>query len=104
MVIKRPSRPATALLPITEAAADLGFSISSKTGIRWALHGRNGRKLPTLKAGGRRLTTVSALLAWLRETESPRARPLEVCHPVDSDAVLEAHGLPREETHSKGGG
>ena len=91
------------LFRVTEAARQLGLSISPRTGIRWGLRGR-GRgttPLPTIKVGGARQTTVGALRRWLAETEQP-GRPVDVADPVDAESILATHGLARRQLKEGG--
>ena len=85
------------LKTVVAAAAEIGLQISIKTGLRWSLHGRRGRRLPSAKIAGRRLTTTAALVAWLDETSGePVAAPAPAGIDHDAaDAVLAAHGLGR---------
>lgn len=55
------------LVLVSDAAlAVLGEPITSRTALRWAIHGRGGRHLPTIKGRrGRRMTSVQAMRRFL---------------------------------------
>jgi hypothetical protein len=69
-----------------------------KTCLRFALSGHRGVVLETIKSGGRRLTTVPALLRFLEATQptKPQPRAAVGIDAVAADKVLEAFGLGRE--------
>lgn len=87
---------------VVDAAAELGISITSRTGLRWGIHGRGGECLLTVRVRGRLHTTVPELRRWLARTsrDVPATKP--ECQggldPQDADRVLRAFGLSRRVT------
>lgn len=61
-------REGETLVPVVEAAAELGLSITPRTALRWCTSGRAGIRLRSTKVTGRRLTTVGELRRWLDGT------------------------------------
>ena len=52
---------------------------------RWRLSGTNGIKLPTVKVGGRRLTSVAAVHRWIDE-----------CNEADASGLVTSNSHRRE--------
>ena len=92
---KSPADSVADLLPVVRAAQQLGISICSRTAIRWCLHGIGGRRLPSVKVAGRRLTTVDALKEWIAATQDAAAPAADLLDPVDANAVLTSYSLGR---------
>lgn len=83
----------------------LGRPVDPRTALRWAIAGRRGVRLPTVRgARCRRCTTERALRAWLLATSdlppaatADRAAPVAVARrAVVDDAVLASYGLGRQ--------
>lgn len=73
-----------------------GIIASSKTWLRWKIHGVNGAKLETIKVGGRLFTSRAAVLRFVeaQQREAPPAQ--QTLDARAADVVLAAHGLRRE--------
>ena len=84
------------LRPVSEIAAqELGRAVDPRTAWRWAMVGRRGRKLPTIRGLRRvRCTTRAAFRAWLEATSggeptAPTEAP-EVPEVPATDAAADA--------------
>jgi hypothetical protein len=89
------------LMPVFQAAGNIGIPISPRAGDRWSLNGRFGLRLPTRRGRYRsRITTVACLRAWLAAVNDleEMARAARVQPALDqeaADCVLAAHGIGR---------
>ena len=71
--------------------SNIGFKPNRSTVFRWATRGARNRKLATFNAGGRKFTTVEALLEFFGIDNSA---PLPTSQSnSDSEAYLESEGL-----------
>lgn len=70
IVERAPATPA----PIPVVAKHFGWSLHPKSGLRLAIHGSHGVRLPTLKVGRQRLTTPAAFARFLVEREAAAGR------------------------------
>ncbi|QEG23898.1 DUF1580 domain-containing protein [Mariniblastus fucicola] len=68
-----------------------GFQPNRSTVFRWTTRGSGGRILSTIKVGGRRVTTVEALLAFF-ESDGPAAQCVSQSA-SDTEAYLESEGI-----------
>lgn len=88
------------LLPVVDAAIEIGIRIGARTALRWAIHGRNGGPaLTTVRAKGRLHTTVPELCRWLAATATKPAQSgarSAVLDGPSSERILEAFGLGRK--------
>lgn len=84
-----------ALSLVTDAAKQLGITLSSRTALRWKVHGRAGEPLPTVRVRGRLYTTVEELRSWLARTEARRAgrQQVDVIDRAAESKVLDSFGL-----------
>lgn len=79
-----------------EAARRCGIDISSKTALRWALHGTGGAKLESVRVGRRRMTSEAALRRFIEAQQpSDGALPVQVLDAGAAETVLAAHGIGR---------
>jgi Protein of unknown function (DUF1580) len=92
------------LMPTVGAVAQVNPKrISYRTGLRWCLRGINGIRLESVKAGGRRMTSVEAVerfFAALDDRRAPddRGDSRSAEHRGSAaDAVLASHGLGRDQ-------
>src|SRR5687768_14915819 len=83
------------LLNIVAAAAAEGLRISSKTALRWAIHGTRGARLESVRVGGRRLTSRAAIRRFVAAQQRDTARPAPGLDAAGAERVLAAHGLDR---------
>ncbi len=83
----------------------LGHRVVARTALRWALAGRNGVRLPTVRGCRRvRCTTVAAFRSWLEASSAEQQLPAPVSRPPAgqvatdevADAVLKSFGLGRD--------
>lgn len=86
----------------------LGRPVDPRTALRWAIHGRRGVRLPTVRgARCRRCTTEGALRAWLLVTSdmpaaaAPAAPAAPARRDAVDDAVLSTFGLGRGQRGAK---
>lgn len=84
------------LVPVAEAAEQvLGHRVTNRTALRWAIAGRAGVKLPTVRGiRGTRCTTVEQFREWLAASSgnpSPASAP-DLRDPA-ADAGLAALGI-----------
>jgi hypothetical protein len=85
------------VLSIVKAARLEGIDISSKTALRWALAGTGGAKLESIRIGGRRMTSRAAIRRFIAQQQHEQPTPAQqTLDPRAADAVLAAHGMPRE--------
>ena len=86
-------------IPISKVPAwvleHCGFKPNRSTVFRWTKRGSNGRILATVKAGGRRITTVEALLEFFDEGSGHAGNAPERTARSDQEAAafLEAEGI-----------
>lgn len=86
---------------IIDVAESIGMPISNATALRWAIHGRKGVRLWSVKGGRGRLTSRTALLQFLEAVDrierpwAPREQAPQT--PAEADAVLAAFGIPRKD-------
>lgn len=86
------------LLSVPDVAEQvLGRAVDPRTALRWAMNGRGGVKLPTLRGAQRmRCTTVAAFRAWIEQTSEHydarpvAAQPQPAAVDVGADAILAA--------------
>ena len=74
------------VLSLSQAAAKLprlrsGRKVHVSTLFRWTQHGTGGRKLQTWKLGGRRVTTLRALEAFIEPVSSDSEKPARQASP-----------------------
>ncbi|MBL9079201.1 MAG: DUF1580 domain-containing protein [Planctomycetes bacterium] len=88
--------------PVTKVAGRFGWKLHDKSAIRLCNHGSHGVRLPTIKVGGRRMTTARAFAWFLVEREAAAKRTKAAAGPVDllldagaADKVLASRGLGR---------
>lgn len=76
-------------------AEHIGFRPNRSTVFRWTKRGSGGRKLSTFKAGGRRATTVEALLRFFAgDDETPDTGPINSGQSHDAaEAYLHSEGI-----------
>ncbi len=94
---------------VGKAASAEGISISSKTALRWCIHGVRGNRLESLKVGGQRMTSRAAFRRFIAATQPksvatdslseqpPRHSPL-IMDKETSEKVLASFGLGRNST------
>ena len=84
------------VLSITQAAAAEGITISTKTALRWCLHGVRGTRLESLKVGGRRLTSRKAIRRFVASTQEGQPSPRQGGFTrSEADLILRGFGLGR---------
>lgn len=69
----------------------IGFKPNRSTVFRWSTRGAKGRKLETFNVGGKKCTTVEALLKFFG-TDNSAPMPTSQTT-ADSEAYLESEGL-----------
>lgn len=94
------------LEPVSVVAEQvLGHRVVARTALRWALAGRNGVRLPTVRGCRRiRCTTVAAFRSWLEASSAEQQLPASESRPLAghvatdevADAVLKSFGLGRD--------
>jgi hypothetical protein len=84
-------------LPFSEVAdwveSHTGVRPSRTTLFRWRTRGSRGRKLATYRVGGRRVTTVEALIEFFSDEEVTISQPDSFSDDRKAAAYLDAEGL-----------
>lgn len=91
--------PTDRLMTVSEAAeAVLGRSVTARSALRWAIHGRSGVRLPTVRGiRGQRCCTVATFRAWLVASSGDDVTATDATSRTDpaADAGLRALGVRR---------